>query len=74
MKDIIKDVFGSTLAKEIDKWRADGVDDIEIEQRIQKLLQGDDRESAAPDQVPQHVSRANGGQLIDVANQNEGGA
>ena len=41
MKDIIKDVFGSTLAKEIDKWRADGVDDVEIEQRIQKLLQGD---------------------------------
>lgn len=41
MKDIIKDVFDSTLAKEIDKWRADGVDDVEIEQRIQKLLQGD---------------------------------
>ena len=41
MTDIMKDVFCSTLDKIIDEWRANEVDEEEIEQRIQKLFHGD---------------------------------
>ncbi|MBO5501927.1 MAG: hypothetical protein J6A48_07875 [Clostridia bacterium] len=41
MTDIMKDIFRSSLDKVIDEWRSDGLEDTQIEERIQMILKGD---------------------------------